>query len=276
MVKQSVLSRAKINLMLRIIGQRKDGYHQLQTCFQILEWGDSIDFCCIREKGNNHIDIKGFTGLKKEDNLIYRAALSLVPYARVSSDWSILVEKNIPTGAGLGGGSSNAAETLKFLNTHWKCGLTQMELQKIGSKLGADIPVFISGHSALASGIGDELVQMEFNTPYILLIFAGTHISTQSIFQHPRLNRNQVELTAEELDNRDLWINDFFPLVLNNYADMNTLYQQLSKHIHVRLSGSGSTLFAVYNDESAAQTALKWADKYANCMLVRPKINTVV
>lgn len=275
MVKIVTLSPAKINLMLRIVGQNHDGYHNLQTCFQILEWGDQIEYNCVNLKGNNKITIKGFAGLKKADNLIFQAAESIRKYAQTTSDWLIDVKKHIPSGSGLGGGSSNAAETLKLLNKQWQCGLSISELMVIGKKLGADVPIFISERSALATGIGDRLETMDFDTPYVLLIFPKTSISTQSLFNHPELTRNQVKLSKEELSHRDLWINDFFPLVLSQNDVVKSVYEQLKRNLDVRLTGTGSTLFALYEDESEAKKALNWAGKLVNCILVRPKRNTL-
>jgi len=275
MVKFNRLSRGKINLMLRIVGQRDDGYHNLQTCFQLLEWGDLMTFNCINPVGSNAITIKGFPDLKKENNLICQAADALLAYAQIPSDWEITVKKNIPVGSGLGGGSSNAAETLKLLNEQWGCGLSQAELIKIGGKLGADVPIFISGQSAVATGIGDCLDPKTFETPYILLIFPEVSINTATLFNQPGLMRKQVELLPAEINQRDLWINDFFPVVLHQNTAIKTVYDLLKSRIDVRLSGTGSTMFALFNSESEAKNVFKWADKLVKCLLVRPKIKAV-
>ena len=273
MVKVTVLSRAKINLMLRIVGRRIDGYHNLQTYFQLLEWGDHIEFECTEVNGSNQVEITGFPGLSKQDNLIFKAANALMEFAQNKSDWVIDVKKHIPKGAGLGGGSSNAAETLKMLNIQWDCGLSQSKLIKIGKSLGADVPVFIAGQSSLATGIGDDLEDMDFKTTFVLLFFPEISVCTATLFNHPKLSRDQVELERSEMFNRDLWINDFFPLLLQQNAEIKSVYEQLKTRIDVRLSGTGSTMYALYADESEAKTAEKWSSQWVRSLLVKPKIN---
>ncbi len=275
MVKHEVLSRAKINLMLRIIGRRDDGYHELQTHFQLLEWGDQMTFKCIKLQGSNEVHIKGFEELPTEKNLIYKAAMAIKGFAKNTSDWLVEVNKQIPQGAGLGGGSSNAAQTLRCLNVQWECGLSQQALMEMGKGLGADVPIFIAGHSATASGIGADLVYMAFDTPYILLLFPETSINTAALFNQPMLKRNQVALAESDLLCRDLWINDFFPLVLNQYEEIAYIYEHMKDLFHVRLSGSGSTLFGIFNDKQQAENAYKKASQITNSLLVTSKMNGI-
>ena len=268
-VNTKVLSPAKINLMLRVVGQKDDGYHLLQTFFQVLNWGDIINFSLIKEAGNNELKIAGFDDLNVKDNLIYQAAEMLKPWARIKSDWLIQVEKKIPMGAGLGGGSSNAAMTLKFFNQAWQCDLSVFDLLAMAAKLGADVPVFVLGQSALAGGVGDELTPMEFNTPYILLLFPDCHINTAELFRDPNLVRNQSPLSVSQFENTSFWINDFLPVVIQRFPEVNHIYQRLKLKMNLRLSGSGSTLFAVFNDLKSAQAAQQYAAELCEAKIVQ-------
>lgn len=272
-VSSRVISPAKVNLMLRIVGQQADGYHILQTCFQLLDWGDEITFKSVESAGSNCIDIDGFSGLDIQDNLIYQAAQMLRPWAQLKTDWVISVDKKIPMGAGLGGGSSNAACALKFLNQAWQCDLSVFDLMAMAAKLGADVPVFVLGQSALAGGIGDELTPMKFDTPHILLLFPGCHVNTAELFRMPGLSRNQNTVNPNCLQQPSFWINDFMPLVLQQFPVINKVYQQLKSKMQLRLSGSGSTLFAVFDDSAAAQVAYEHAIEVCNAVLARPISN---
>ena len=267
------LSPAKVNLMLRVIGERSDGYHLLQTCFQLLDWGDQMIFSLLRQRGVNHIEISGFKDLRVQDNLIYQASQLLRPYAKLNSDWLIEVDKNIPLGAGLGGGSSNAATTLKFLNKAWQCSLSDIDLLSLGAKIGADVPVFILGQSAIAGGVGDELTPMNFDTPHILLLFPDCHINTAELFQAPDLVRDQCQVNSVSRQLSSFWINDFMPVVLQQFPQVDSVYQRLKSFMNVRLSGSGSTLFAVFNDLQSAQKAHEIATDICETRLVQPQLS---
>lgn len=270
LVKHTLLSPAKINLMLRILGQRQDGYHELQTFFQILNWGDEIQFVPFSSTQPNAIKIAGFEQLSPEDNLIYKAAQLLKPLAKNTTSWHIAVTKNIPMGAGLGGGSSNAAVVLKFLNDAWQCGLNKNTLAELGVGLGADVPIFILNSSAVATGIGDALVPMAFNTPHILLLFPETSISTSHMFAHKALNRSQTALKASYFQRPSFWINDFFPLVLSTNDVVNDVYQKLISSMPLRLSGTGSTLFVLFDDITAAEDAYRQAKSICHAVLTKP------
>ncbi len=270
MVTKKILSPAKINLMLRIVGQKSDGYHLLQTCFQLLDWGDAMTFKKVKVDGDNDLRISGFEGLNVEDNLIQKAAKALKPWAQNQSDWLVEVEKNIPLGAGLGGGSSDAATTLKFLNDAWHCQLSEESLLELASQLGADVPVFVKGKSALAEGIGDQLTPTKFNTPFILLLFPDCHISTAELFNASGLNRNQTPIKPEYLQMKSFWINDFMTVVLKEFPQVKNVYDCLSTTMDVRLSGSGATLFAVFDDFLQAQKSYELAANICEVQLVQP------
>ena len=149
-----VPSPAKLNLFLHITGRRDNGYHELQTIFQLIDLYDWMTFDPIAEE---NIQIEGLSEVKLEQNLIYRAAQLLRPHAKKPCGLKIQIEKNIPMGAGLGGGSSNAATTLIVLNQLWQCGLNAQQLADYGVQLGADVPIFVLGRNAWAAGIGEHL-----------------------------------------------------------------------------------------------------------------------
>jgi len=262
------LSPAKINFMLRVIGRRSDGYHLLQSCFQILSWGDDMRFIGLPEI-NNSIQLTGFADLPLRKNLIFQAAEKLRPYAGNSQSVRIEVNKRIPVGAGLGGGSSNAATTLRVLNELWDCRLADDKLIEIGLQLGADVPFFIVGKSALVTGIGEIIRPMSFYQGYLLLLFPEVAISTASVFNNAELNRNQTPLAGEFLSCPDFWINDCFPVVLKSYPAVAGLFQILSEYMHVRMSGTGSTLFALFKDEKQALKAQKTAKQHCRQALIK-------
>ncbi len=274
-VSTKLLSPAKINLMLRIVGQRTDGYHLLQTCFQLLDWGDEMTFTPMPDKSKNQLEIKGFEGVNVQDNLIYQAAQMLKPWAQSQSAWLVEVDKQIPLGAGLGGGSSNAATALKFFNKAWQCDLSIFDLLALAAKLGADVPVFILGHSALGVGIGDVLTPMKFDTPYILLLFPGCHINTAELFKASGLTRDQVSINPANMQQSTFWINDFMPLVLQQFPQVYSIYEQLKSKMNLRLSGSGSTLFAVFDELEDAQKAYNTASEFCDVRLVQPQLSSI-
>ena len=185
----SVLSPAKLNLFLHITGRRKNGYHELQTVFQLLDWGDGLTFtpndsAAITLESNP-------TDIPLEDNLIIRAARLL---QRDDLGAHITVDKRIPTGAGLGGGSSNAASTLLALNHLWDLQLTREQLQTIGAGLGADVPVFVGARSAWAEGVGEILTPVELAQRWYLILVPDCHVSTAQIFSHRQLTRNTIPI----------------------------------------------------------------------------------
>lgn len=187
-------SPAKLNLFLYITGQRADGYHTLQTLFQFLDYGDTIDIA-PRSDGEIHL-LTPVEGVAHEDNLIVRAARLLMKTASESnllakgSGADISIDKRLPMGGGLGGGSSNAATVLVALNHLWQCGLSVDELAALGLTLGADVPVFVRGHAAFAEGVGEILTPVEPEEKWYLVAHPGVSIPTPVIFNDPDLPRN--------------------------------------------------------------------------------------
>ena len=262
------LSPAKINLMLRVTGQRADGYHELQTCFKLLNWGDDMHFDFIDALTHSEVDVKGFDDIPIQDNLIYQASQLLQPHIKKHQSVSIDVTKKIPQGGGLGGGSSNAATTLKVLNKAWDCQLTQRKLMQLGLQLGADVPVFVLAQDALGTGVGEALMPVALPQHHVLLLFPECSIPTVDVFKNKGLKRDQKPIPSQEVAEARHWINDCLPVVLANYPSVNHVYQALSQYFHVYLSGTGSTLFILFDDLDAARKAKKMAQTVCSCHLV--------
>ena len=182
----SLIAPAKLNLFLHINGRRDDGYHELETLFTFLNYGDELHF---KLSTDTLISISGDTnGIALTDNLIYKAALLLQTHCKVDMGAKINLTKRLPMGGGVGGGSSDAASTLLALNTLWNTALSLDELADLGLKLGADVPVFIKGKSAIAHGIGEQLEYLELPPKWYCVVFPNQHVSTAQIFTHPDLS----------------------------------------------------------------------------------------
>jgi len=271
MVHVSILSPAKLNLMLRILGQRSDGYHLLQTYFQLLNWGDEMEFT-LQKKDSTTIT-GNFGNLSANDNLIYKAAQLLLPYRQSIKGIHIHVEKNIPQGSGLGGGSSNAGTTLRILNEIWNCRLPQEELQKLAIKLGADVPVFVLNQSAMAYGIGEKLTTFAIQNHYYVLIFPKTSIATIDVFQDENLNRNQQAIEISKIAIKSNWTNACLPVVLDTYCELKNKYAQSSKLAKTYISGTGSTLFTCFNTQASAELYIQQCPDDWNTLICQSKIN---
>ena len=240
---------AKLNLFLHVTGQRPDGYHDLQTLFQILDWGDELCFS-INDSGRISRSCN-IEGIPEDDDICIRAARLLMHRHGVKKGVHIDLIKNIPMGAGLGGGSSDAATVLVALNRLWSCGQTPQQLAEAGLELGADVPVFVHGHSALAQGRGEKLHAVTLGSRYYLLVFPEFSISTAQVFQHPELKRdsNPVDLMNTGLR---AGRNDCEAVVMKIYPQIERIMQDLSAWGRPRMSGTGSTLFLTFADKKAA------------------------
>lgn len=190
---QGILAPAKLNLFLHITGRRSDGYHELQTLFQILDYGDELSFT-LRTDGQIHL-LTDFPGVPHDSNLIVRAAHLLQQHAGSRFGADIHCLKRLPMGGGLGGGSSNAATTLVALNRLWNCGLTTDQLAQLGLKLGADVPVFVRGYTAWGEGVGEQLTPVQMPPRTYLVLVPDCAVSTAEIFNHPELTRNTSAIT---------------------------------------------------------------------------------
>ena len=236
-----VPSPAKLNLFLHITGRRDDGYHELQTIFQLIDLNDWLEFT---QTDNLQISIDGLNSVDLEHNLIYKATQILKPYAQKITGLSICVEKNIPMGAGLGGGSSNAATTLIVVNQLWQCGLSIEQLAKLGVKLGADVPIFVYGRNAWAEGIGEQLTFIDLEQKKYIVLKPDCFISTQLLFSQKTLTRNTKTSTfcAYQLTPFNFG-NNFEPLARSLYPEVNEAMQYLDQFGIAKLTGTGACVF---------------------------------
>ena len=230
---------AKINRFLHIVGQRDDGYHLLETGFQFVDWCDWIHCRITQTPGVNILSDPMVLG---RENLVYKAASALLSGTRYGVE--ILIEKNLPAGGGLGGGSSNAATTLVALNQMLGLGYTNEQLQTFGLTLGADVPVFIFGQSCFASGVGDQFEQMHWPGRQVLIANPGVHVSTQGIFQNPKLTRDtpSCRLRGSQLDTTH---NDCEMLVRETYPAIDRLINRMQAFGEPRMTGTGGCVFVV-------------------------------
>jgi len=243
---------AKLNLNLSILKKRIDGMHDINTRFQLIDLFDEMQ---IQKTKNKTVLVKTNIGpsIDGENNLVYKAIKVLSDYLGREIYCDVHIKKNIPMGGGLGGGSSNAAAALIGINFLFQLGISPQNLTKIGRKLGADVPFFIFGKNARASGIGDHLVEeKDMSKKRYLLLFPQIHSSTKELFaQWDKLNRTTQKSIIQKQEN------SFLPLFLENNQDVNKVYQELCQISSPRLSGSGSTMFYEYDEKSEIEKTLK-------------------
>lgn len=247
---------AKINLFLHVCGRRPDGYHNLQTVFQFLDIADRLSFR-LREDGVLRLHTP-FSDIPEADNLIIRAARALQQAGNTTLGADIHIEKNLPTGAGLGGGSSDAATTLVALNLLWRLALGKADLQAIGVRLGADVPVFIHGHSAWAEGIGEQLTDINPEEKWHLLLLPPCHVSTAVIFSHPDLTRDSKMMKMGaflEPGNSAQFRNDCERLVRKLYPEVDEALTLLATFSEARMTGTGACVFASFATRAEAEEA---------------------
>ncbi len=247
-------SPAKLNLFLHITGQRPNGYHELQSVFQMLDYGDHLAFTITPESPDIKLETP-IPGVADEDNLIIKAARLLQQRAGTRLGCRIQLQKVLPMGGGIGGGSSNAATTLRALNKLWNCGLDVADLAALGLQLGADVPVFVHGNTAFANGVGEDLTPMHIESQYYLVAHPGCHISTAEIFAAPELPRNSAKIHASDYEFAQTR-NDCQELVINRYPEVANLLQWLINYAPSRMTGTGACVFAVFNHKTAAENAL--------------------
>lgn len=236
-----VPSPAKLNLFLHITGRRDDGYHELQSIFQLIDLYDWLEFS---QTATPEISIDGLNSVDLEQNLIFKATQILKPYATAYSGLNIRIEKNIPMGAGLGGGSSNAATTLIVVNQLWQCGLSIEQLAELGLKLGADVPVFVHGRNAWAEGIGEHLTFIDLDQKQYIVLKPDCFISTQLLFSQKTLTRDTkpTKFCAYQLKPFNFG-NNFEPLAKSLYPEVNEAMQYLDQFGVAKLTGTGACVF---------------------------------
>lgn len=241
---------AKLNLMLRIVGRRDDGYHLLQTVFQFIDITDQLRF---RERDDGEIvRVSQIEGVPEKDDLVVRAARLLQSAAGVAAGVEIELEKKIPMGGGLGGGSSDAATTLLALNRLWDLRFSNEKLSELGLQLGADVPVFIHGVAAWAEGIGEQLEPISIPEQWYLVLFPACHVSTVEIFAHPQLTRDSARITIADFFSGSRK-NDCAPVVTKKHREVADAMEWLGQFAEARLTGTGAALFAAFDSEEEAR-----------------------
>ena len=252
MISISLPSPAKLNLFLHILDRREDGYHNLQTLFQLLDYGDQLSFSINKQSEINVIsDLKD---VKPQDNLVFKAARALQQATNCSWGCEIQLAKKIPMGAGLGGGSSNAATTLVGLNSLWQCNLSHDQLAEIGSDLGADIPVFVKGLSAFAEGIGDKLTPISLNPIWYLVVTPKIKVSTEQIFCHSELTRNAPAIKIRALS-EELYRNDCQSVVETLYPEVKQVSDWLKRFGNPLMTGTGASVYCRFDSQQEAKKA---------------------
>ena len=243
---------AKLNLMLRITGQRDDGYHLLQTVFQLLDWCDWLKFYPLEK---DYVRLTSpLKGVPEATDLTVRAAKLLKKYANYRQGVEIEIEKNLPMGGGLGGGSSDAATTLVVLNKLWNLNISCKELMQLGLQLGADVPVFIYGVSAWAEGIGERLQKITILEQWVVIIKPDCHVNTAEIFSHPDLTRDSKIITiANFLAGQHQ--NDCLEVVRTLNPPVEHALIALSVFSKAKLTGTGACVFAQFDSYESAHNA---------------------
>jgi 4-diphosphocytidyl-2-C-methyl-D-erythritol kinase len=254
------LAPAKLNLFLHITGRRPDGYHALQTVFQLLDWGDTLHF--TRRDDGRVTRATDVSGVPPEHDLTVRAALLLKNHTGSTEGVDIEIDKRLPMGAGLGGGSSDAATTLLALNRLWKLDLPRDELQALALKLGADVPFFVFGKNAFAEGVGEALEAVQLPARNFLVVTPRVHVPTAAIFSEKSLTRDSKPLTitdflAQHSCNAE-WPdsfgrNDMQQVVVGKYAEVARVLRWFDNIAPARMTGSGASVFAAFRSRDEAE-----------------------
>lgn len=241
---------AKLNLFLHIVGRRADGYHRLQTLFQFLDYGDRLTF---RVRADGRIVRRGGPAdVAVEADLCVRAARALQRATGTLHGVEIALDKRLPLGGGLGGGSSDAATTLVALNRLWATGLEDAELQRLGLELGADVPIFVHGHAAWAEGVGEELIDVDPPTPWYVVVAPSVHVATGEVFGAPELTRDCAPITISDFLSGRCG-NVCEPVVRSRYPVVAEALDWLGRYGPARMTGTGACVFAAFEDEVGAR-----------------------
>lgn len=259
-------SPAKLNLFLHVVGQRNDGYHELETLFQFLNYSDSIEISVT--ENSDIVLLTPIEGVKNDDNLIVKAARLLQEEIRLKSTDSLVVmgaqiriKKKLPMGGGLGGGSSNAATMLMALNCLWQCHFSTKKLAALGLTLGADVPIFIHGFAAFARGIGEQLTPVNPNECWYLVCKPQISIATASVFSSPDLPRKTTRLVYDDFNKNycdndlfddNIYHNDCQTMVIKHYDEVANLLAWLIEYAPSRMTGTGACVFSRFTSENEA------------------------
>lgn len=266
----SYLAPAKLNLFLHVVGRRSDGYHLLQSVFTLIDFADALDFSprsdgLIRRSNNLH-------GVAEQDDLVVRAATLLKASSGTKLGCDIAIEKRIPMGGGLGGGSSDAATTLMVLNQLWETRFTRAQLQVLGAELGADVPFFIFGRAAFAEGVGEQLTTLALPAWWYLVLTPPVGVPTALVFSAPELTRDSFPLKMADFSAEGCCLsglrnarNDLQPVVVKAFPEVAHALHALagvSQHslFGARMTGSGASVFAAFSEEQQARDAFAQLD----------------
>jgi 4-diphosphocytidyl-2-C-methyl-D-erythritol kinase len=241
---------AKLNLFLHMVGRRSDGYHLLQTVFIFLDYGDTLDFT-VREDAAIVLDTP-LPGVPPEQDLTVRAARLLQQAAGIRRGVNIRLEKRLPMGGGLGGGSSNAATTLLALNQLWQAGLSRADLERLGLQLGADVPIFVHGHAAFAEGVGEVFTDVVVPEAWYLILVPPVSVPTAEIFKAVDLCRNTPPLRPDDWK-PGMGHNDMEPVAVRLYPAVGKCLEMLKPYGVPRMSGSGACVFTAFAEEARAR-----------------------
>lgn len=248
---QAFLAPAKLNLMLHITGRRDDGYHLLETVFTFVGLYDTV---YVRGRGDGQIVLHTLIdGVAAEQDLSVRAARALQLASATDLGADLWVEKNIPMGGGLGGGSSDAATVLLALNQLWQTQFSREKLMELGVKLGADVPVFIFGRNSFASGIGEILTEIDIPNQWYVLLKPNVHVATAKIFSHKRLTRDSTPSIMRILKTTQLQRNDMQAVVCEEYPEVGQALSELNRFGNALMTGSGACVFLALPSESEAR-----------------------
>ena len=270
----SLQSPSKLNLMLHITGRRDDGYHMLQTVFQFIDLSDQMEFRLTSDGSIRRINSS--TPVSEADDISILAAQLLQEKFQVDQGVQISIDKRIPIGGGLGGGSSNAATTLLALNQMWGLNLELTELAEIGLGLGADVPVFVMGRAAWASGIGEQLSPIELYEPWYLVIHPGEQVSTAKIFAAEELTRDCDAITIRAFLNGS-GINVCEKVACNLYPEIQLAIDWLNQYGNARMTGTGACVFAAFDSREQVEGVVsrapeKWDSFVAKAMNKNPVV----
>ncbi|MDH5472516.1 MAG: 4-(cytidine 5'-diphospho)-2-C-methyl-D-erythritol kinase [Gammaproteobacteria bacterium] len=248
---------AKLNLFLHITAQRDDGYHLLQSVFQFLDYSDQLSFE-LRDDGEIH-RATIIEGVDEENDLTVRAAKLLQQTANIEQGVNIHLQKKLPMGGGVGGGSSDAATTLVALNYLWQADLSLEQLAQLGLQLGADVPVFVKGQAAFAEGVGEQLEAIELDEPWFLVVKPPVHVATGEIFSDPQLTRNSPAIKICDLRDGAISINDLGnvcePVATRRYPEIADVIATLKQYGQARMTGTGACVFVAFGTEAQARQA---------------------
>lgn len=262
---------AKLNLFLHVTGRRPDGYHLLQTVFRFIDYGDTLYFT-LRTDGQIVLT-QALPGVPVEQDLCYRAARLLQATAGTAQGVEITLEKRLPVGGGLGGGSSDAATTLIVLNRLWGAGLSRAALMALGLQLGADVPAFIFGDNAWAEGVGDALTPIVLEPAWYVVLVPPVSVPTALVFGAPELTRNTLPVTIPAFSagqnpakNPNKFRNDLEPVVIARYPSVARHLEWLKQHGAARMTGSGACVFCAFATQQQAREVLAmrpaWIDGF--------------